>query len=275
MDKALLILAGGASSRMKKSLGQIDLPTAVADIAAQQHKSLIPLGLDKKPLLVRLIENAVAAGYDKIYIVTAPNNSAFQQTLEPYADRFKGVAIDYAIQQSPAGQDKPLGTADAVAKALNQYTDLLAGEFTLCNGDNLYSVNSLQQLLAHRETPHAMIAYARSCLTFSEDRIARFALLEMDKKNYLTRIIEKPNADQMAAQQKEGEETFVSMNLFRFTGKLLLPYLEQCPLHPERNEKELPVAVEHMVQDNPGELLCYQMQENIADLTSAEDINLF
>lgn len=275
MDKALLILAGGASSRMKKSLGKTDLPTAVAHIAAQQHKSLIPLGLEKKPLLIRLLENAVAAGYDKIYIVTAPDNSAFQQALIPYADRFRGVAIDFAIQRTPARRIKPLGTADAVAQALRQYTDLLAGEFTLCNGDNLYSVASLKKLLTPRQAPHATIAYARSALAFSEDRIAQFAILKMDKNNYLTQIVEKPNAVQITALQKKGKENFVSMNLFRFTGKLLLPYLEQCSLHPERDEKELPVAVEQMIQDHPGELICYQMHENIADLTTAEDISRF
>lgn len=275
MNSTLVILAGGASSRMKKSLGHTHLPTAVAAIAAQQHKSLIPLGLEKKPLLIRLLENAVTAGYNTIYIVTAPDNSAFQRILKSFGNRFKDVAIHYAIQRTPAGRTKPLGTADAVAQALYQHPDLLTEKFTVCNADNLYAVASLKQLLTPTKAPHAMIAYARSALAFSEERIARFALLEIDDNNYLTQIIEKPNAERMMALQKKEGETYVSMNLFRFTGKRLLPYLEQCPLHPERDEKELPVAVGQMIHDHPGEMRCYRLEENIADLTSAQDIGHF
>lgn len=275
MDNKLLILAGGASSRMKKSLKKIDLPRSVAQVAAQQHKSLIPLGAEKKPLLIRLLENAIAAGYHKIYIVTAPNQTAFQQALDRHAESCKNVTIYFAVQHTPKGRDKPLGTADAVAQTLHQYPDLISGEFSLCNGDNLYSIASMQQLLKHRKAPHAMIAYAQSTLNFPASRIARFALLKMDSNNNLIQIIEKPQMEELSTIQKTGKESFVSMNLFRFSGRLLLPYLENCPLHPERDEKELPIAVEQMINDHPKSLLCYPWHENVADLTSAKDIGLF
>lgn len=55
----LLIMAGGASSRMKRSLENSKLSDATKSIAGSSHKSLIPLGKGKKPLLYYLIQNAV------------------------------------------------------------------------------------------------------------------------------------------------------------------------------------------------------------------------
>ena len=58
--KSLLIMAGGASSRMKRSLSQSNLTQDEKNLAGKVHKSLIPLGKEKKPLLFYLISNAVA-----------------------------------------------------------------------------------------------------------------------------------------------------------------------------------------------------------------------
>ena len=41
--KNLIIMAAGASSRMKKSLDQVNLSSDVRQVAISQHKSLIPL----------------------------------------------------------------------------------------------------------------------------------------------------------------------------------------------------------------------------------------
>ena len=59
---SLLIMAGGASSRMKKSLENSSLSSDQKEVAQRVHKSLIPLGKTQKPLLFHLISNAVAAG---------------------------------------------------------------------------------------------------------------------------------------------------------------------------------------------------------------------
>gem|GEM_PF-4659932 len=76
---SLLIMAGGASSRMKKSLENSSLSSDQKEVAQRVHKSLIPLGKTQKPLLFHLISNAVAAGYTDVYLITSPENEAFQQ----------------------------------------------------------------------------------------------------------------------------------------------------------------------------------------------------
>ena len=61
-EKILVILAGGASSRLKKSLNDINLDKNITDIAKSSHKTLIPLGDDKRPLLYFILQNALSAG---------------------------------------------------------------------------------------------------------------------------------------------------------------------------------------------------------------------
>ena len=183
--------------------------------------------------------------------------------------------VHYAFQYPPTGHSKPLGTADAVLQAMTQYPELEKNAFTLCNGDNLYSKKSLALLLKPHNAPHSLISYDRSGLHFSEERIARFAILALDSESYLTEIIEKPTSEQLAQFRDEKEKVYVSMNLFRFTGKLLKPYLEKCPIHPERKEKELPVAVGQLVQQQPKTIYGHKLTENVPDLTAATDLSHF
>ena len=274
---SLVIMAGGASSRMKKSLEQTSLDATTKAIAQRVHKSLIPLGVSQKPLLVHLLENAQAAGYEKIYLITAPENSTFKTVLSAYPSLFSNgnFQVHYAFQYPPTGHSKPLGTADAVLQAMTQYPELEKNAFTLCNGDNLYSKKSLALLLKPHNAPHSLISYDRSGLHFSEERIARFAILALDSESYLTEIIEKPTSEQLAQFRDEKEKVYVSMNLFRFTGKLLKPYLEKCPIHPERKEKELPVAVGQLVQQQPKTIYGHKLTENVPDLTAATDLYHF
>ena len=274
---SLVIMAGGASSRMKKSLEQTSLDATTKAIALRVHKSLIPLGVSQKLLLVHLLENAQAAGYEKIYLITAPENSTFKTVLSAYPSLFSNgnFQVHYAFQYPPTGHSKPLGTADAVLQAMTQYPELEKNAFTLCNGDNLYSKKSLALLLKPHNAPHSLISYDRSGLHFSEERIARFAILALDSESYLTEIIEKPTSEQLAQFRDEKEKVYVSMNLFRFTGKLLKPYLEKCPIHPERKEKELPVAVGQLVKQQPKTIYGHKLTENVPDLTAATDLSHF
>ena len=273
---SLILLAGGASSRMKTSVANHPLDPKTRAIAQQQHKCLIPLGKEQKPLLIRLLENGQAAGYTVFYIVTAPENQAFHDVLEAFPmGPSSAIDIRWVIQHTPSHRKKPLGTADAVRQVLRQYPQLQNERFTVGNGDNLYSVESLKKLRLHQETPHAMIGYARSALLFSKERIRKFAILEKNAQGFLTQIIEKPTPEQMENATSQGNDIYVSMNLFLFHGGLILPYLENCPLHPERDEMELPVAVLSMIDAVPNCLFCYALAENVPDITAATDLSTF
>ena len=274
---SLLIMAGGASSRMKRSLKDSSINEELKKQAQAVHKSLIPLGVNQCPLLYYLIKNAVAAGYTNIYLITSPENKAFQDQIAYWKQQqiFVDINIRFVLQHVPLDREKPLGTADAVEQALEQYPELQKTQFTVCNGDNLYSSTVFQRLKEPRKVPHALISYARSGLNFPDDRIAKFAVMDIDSEGFLKNIIEKPDPSEVDEYIDSTGEIRVSMNIFSFDGALLYPYLKSCPIHPERNEKELPEALRLMNSADPQKTICIPVKEHLPDLTSAEDISKF
>jgi len=274
---SLLIMAGGASSRMKRSLKDSSINEELKKQAKAVHKSLIPLGVNQRPLLYYLIKNAVTAGYTKIYLITSPENKAFHDQIAYWKQQqiFVDINISFVLQYVPLDREKPLGTADAVEQALEQYPELQKTQFTVCNGDNLYSSTVFQRLKEPRKVPHALISYARSGLNFPDDRIAKFAVMDIDSEGFLKNIIEKPDHSEVDEYIDITGEIRVSMNIFSFDGALLYPYLKSCPIHPERNEKELPEALRLMNIVNPQKTFCIPVTEHLPDLTSAEDISKF
>ena len=168
-----------------------------------------------------------------------------------------------------------MGTADALAQAMAQYPELKSNSFTICNGDNLYSVKALLLLRENREAPHALISYSRSGLQFSDERISKFAVMAIDKENYLQNIIEKPEPEVLEKYRNVDGEIRVSMNVFSFDGASIDQYIRDCPIHPLRQEKELPEAVRNFVKDHPKQFITIPVSEHLPDLTAADDIEDF
>ncbi len=272
-NTSLLILAGGSSSRMKRSLESVKLSEDTKNIALKVHKSLIPLGKTEKPLLYYLLKNAKAAGYQKIYLITSPENEAFHDFIDSNVSEY--LPLNFVLQYLPEGRKKPLGTADALAQAMAQYPELKSNSFTICNGDNLYSVKALSLLRENREAPHALISYSRSGLQFPDQRISKFAVMAIDKENYLENIIEKPEPQVLEKYRDVYGEIRVSMNVFSFDGASIDQYIRDCPIHPLRQEKELPEAVRNFVKDHPKQFITIPVSEHLPDLTAADDLEDF
>lgn len=272
MTKNLIILAGGASSRMKKSTST-EVSKDTLEQANTRSKALILL--HNRPMLDYLLYNAKKAGLSHIYIVIGPDGNLFKSYFgtKNKGNHYNGLTISYATQHIPSNRQKPLGTADAIFQTLEQYPHLQEDSFLVCNCDNLYSVEAMTALRESR-IPNAFINYNRSFLKYPEDRIARFALTKVDEDHFLEDIIEKPYIEEMDSYS-DGEGVFrVSMNIFKFNGKLFFPFLRDCPLHPERQEKEIPTALLHMIQAHPKCTVAIPFSEHVPDLTSKEDISV-
>tara|TARA_B100001939_G_scaffold345207_1_gene361250 strand:+ start:198 stop:1067 length:870 start_codon:yes stop_codon:yes gene_type:complete len=273
-EKILVILAGGASSRLKKSLSDINLDKNITDIAKSSHKTLIPLGDDKRPLLYFILQNALSAGVKDVFLITSPENSAFKQFIETkvFKEKFSEININFAIQYKPEGREKPLGTSDALMQAMDQHELLKSNSFVIINGDNLYSVNSLNSLYELDEKQHALISYDRDALNFPHERLTKFALINVNENNQLINIIEKPPIEEIDNFRDKIDKIRVSMNIFKFFGPTIYPFIKNCPLHPERKEKEIPEAVRNYIKDFPNSFDALPFFEHIPDLTSAKDI---
>ncbi len=276
MHNNLIILAGGASSRMKKSLATSGLSKEEVQQALQRSKGLISIDGSGRPLLDYLLYNAKNAGYKNIFIViNEKGESLFKEFYGSKSknNNFKGLSISFAIQYIPKERVKPLGTADAVLQTVNQYPQLNSEFYTVCNSDNLYSVEAL---LALRKTKslNAFISYDRDTLDFTSERIARFAVAKLDRGNHLLDIIEKPNIDILEEYKDVEGKLRVSMNIFKFNGKTLFSYLKDCPIHPVRNEKEIPVVLLNLLKDFPKDIIGIPFSEHVPDLTAKEDISI-
>ncbi|WP_166925844.1 sugar phosphate nucleotidyltransferase [Flavobacterium poyangense] len=273
MHNNLVILAGGASSRMKKEAISANLSPEETAQANERSKGLIGVGASGRPLLDYLLLNAKKAGYQNIYIIIGEQGGLFKEFYgsEMKNNNFHGLNISFAVQYIPEGRQKPFGTADALFQAVEQYPELNTQQYSVCNSDNLYSAAAL---LALRETesPNAFISYDRDALVFPLERISRFAIAKLDQNNQLLDILEKPSADVLEDYKDVQGKIRVSMNAFKFNGATLYTHLKNCPVHPERDEKELPTVLLNSVKENPGTTVGIAFSEHVPDLTAKEDI---
>ena len=267
-------MQGGASTRMKKTASpQSGLSEEDIKQANERSKGLISVGQDGRPILDYVLFNAKKAGYRNIYIVVGEQGTLFKKFYgsKDRDNHFHGLTISFAIQYIPKDRVKPFGTADALYQAVEQFPELNSTYYTVCNSDNLYSVKALEAL-RNTSRPNAFIAYDRNSLQFPLERISRFAVARLDNTGHLLDIIEKPSEDEIEKCQDEHGKIRVSMNVFKFKGSKMYPYLKDCPVHPERNEKELPTALLNMLRDNPKTTIGLPFSEHVPDLTAKEDI---
>ncbi|MCB0485487.1 MAG: nucleotidyltransferase [Flavobacteriaceae bacterium] len=274
MNDSLIILAGGASSRMKNPAKSVKISVEEVKQANQRSKSLIGIGPENRPFLDFLLTNAKEAGYKNIFLIVGKDNKLFREYYgqKDRGNNYKGLTISYAIQHIPEFRVKPFGTADALRQCLEQYPDLIEHSFSVCNSDNLYSIKALNAI-AELDYPNGFISYDRESLQFNSERIKQFALAKLDEHNYLMDIIEKPKENEVEEFRDNYGKLRVSMNLFKFKGKYIYPFVKNCPVNPNRNEKELQTAILNMLRKYPKSMIGIPLAEHVPDLTSKDDIN--
>tara|TARA_B110000285_G_scaffold46734_1_gene52554 strand:- start:6862 stop:7650 length:789 start_codon:yes stop_codon:yes gene_type:complete len=251
---------------MKKSESNL-LSKKMQEQANKRSKGLIELG--GKPFMDYLLLNAVAAEYKSIYIITGENSELFR-SLYQNNPQFSGLHIQFATQYIPKEREKPFGTADALYQCMVQFPALKELNFSVCNSDNLYSVKALKAIRTAKSN-NTCVAYDIDHLDYPKERISRFAIIKFDNAYKLQDIIEKPEADKINQYVDVKGKIRVSMNLFSFSGKVFFNHLKNCPVHPVRNEKELPTAIMNMI-DETASMLGIPFAEHVPDLTSKEDI---
>ena len=266
MNETLIIMAGGASSRMKKSESNL-LSKKMQEQANKRSKGLIELG--GKPFMDYLLLNAVAAGYKSIYIITGENSELFR-SLYQNNPQFSELHIQFATQYIPKEREKPFGTADALYQCIVQFPALKELNFSVCNSDNLYSVKALKAI-RNAKSNNTCVAYDIDHLDYPKERISRFAVIKFDNDYKLQNIIEKPEANKINQYVDIKGKIRVSMNLFSFNGRVFFNHLKNCPVHPVRNEKELPTAIMNMIYETAS-MLGIPFAEHVPDLTSKKDI---
>ena len=272
MTDSIIIMAAGASSRMKAPVDSTTLTESQIESANSKSKVLIEFGKESKPFISYSISNMIKSGFKNIYIVTSENAHYFRDNFDDLLkiDLTK-CDINFSVQYLSANRVKPFGTADAIFQTIEQYPNLKSKSFCVCNGDNLYSIESLKKIKSTKSN-NAFIAYDRDGLIFPKERISSFSIVKLDKENTLIDIIEKPNKETINKSLDSLGKIRVSMNLFKFHGKDSFYFFKNCPINKKRNEKEIPDVLKQMISKSNKDIIGIPMFENVLDLTSKSDI---
>ena len=176
-----------------------------------------------------------------------------------------GHARPSRLRVTFAVQAEPTGTAHAVLAA-----ERVVGRrpFLVVNGDNWYPPEAVQALVDMEAC--GLAAFTRASLVeqsgLSVERVARFAVLDVDDDGWLTDIREKPDPRDLAAS---GPTALISMNLWRFDARIFDACRAVAP--SVRGEFELPAAV--MLAVSQGTRFRVRVARGaVLDLTSAADI---
>jgi len=263
----MIIMAAGVSSRMKASNGNYTLPKEQVSQSNTRAKGFIEIGKKNETLIYHIIKNSVASKISDFIIILSQDSIESQSYLRKI-EKELSIKIDFAFQDY-YGNEKPMGTADAIYQAMNQFPELKTSRFLVCNSDNLYSTKAIE-MLKSESICNSMIAYNSDCLNFNDEKISSFSILEI-KNNFLSKIIEKPDIDLIKTIDNK---KFVSMNIFSFFGNQIYEYLRDCEINEYRGEKEIASAIQNMVNDKKESIKIFKICEHVPDLTLKGDIQL-
>jgi dTDP-glucose pyrophosphorylase len=226
--RTALVLAAGRGTRMQHDDPAARLDPAQVRVAARGLKCMIP-DARGRPFIDHVLTTLASAGIESVGLVVPADHATIAAHLEAHPPR--RLAVHLLVQPAPTG------TAHAILAA-EAWT---AGrDFLSLNADNLYDPTLLAELA---ELPGAgCAAFDADALVrasnFPAERVQAFALLQIRPDGFLSRIVEKPDAAQLAGL---GGAPLVSMNVWRFGP----PIFDACRAVPRsvRGEFELPEAV--------------------------------
>jgi len=263
VNNPVVILAAGASSRMKRVDG---VSEDVANEVSSRPKAMLRVGPGDVPFLELLLNRIKQEGSNCVIVVVGEKDLV----TKPYfsSNPIEGLDIRYVVQTIPQGRIKPLGTADALETALLSNPDLSTHSIVVCNGDNMPPDGSFREIF---KLNCGMLAYDASKLGLPEDRVAAFAVVDIDSEGYLMQIVEKPSKEMRPEFIQSDGVLRVSMNVFKMSFSDFVVALKDCPLDAVRHEKELPTALGRWVTENPCQMISMPYEGEFLDLTHPTD----
>ena len=257
VDKAV-IMARGLGTRMRRQDESAALNDDQGTAADSGVKAMIPIG-DGRPFLEYVLSALADAGYTRACLVIGPEHGNVREYFGVQMPP-RGIRVEFAIQE------KPLGTADAVAAARQ-----FAGNdrFLLINSDNYYPVRALEDISGLDGAGVALFDRDRMVMdgNIPEDRVRNFSVAEVGRDGCLRRIHEKPSDEILRAM---GVPLWVNMNCWLFSPAIF----EACGRIDlsARGELELTAAVQYAIDIMGERFTALQFREAVLDLSSRSDI---
>ena len=257
VEKAV-IMARGLGTRMRKADESAALNESQNAAADSGVKAMIPVD-GGRPFLDYILSALADAGYTRACLVIGPEHVNVREYFGVLSPP-KRIRVEFAVQE------KPLGTADAVAVARN-----FAGndQFLLLNSDNYYPAEALEALAGLNGSGVALFDRDRMVMdsNIPEDRIRKFSVAEINQDGSLRRIHEKPSDEILRAM---GVPLWVNMNCWLFSPAIF----EACDRIDlsERGELELTAAVQYAIDVLGERFTALQFRDAVLDLSNRSDI---
>jgi dTDP-glucose pyrophosphorylase len=251
-----VILARGLGTRMRREDASAALGADQARVADTGVKAMIPIG---RPFLDFVLSALADAGLAEVCLVIGPEHAAVREY-------YGGAAAPSRLRIAFAVQERPLGTADAVASA---WEAIGSRDFLVLNSDNYYPVEAYRALAA-MDGP-GLVAFERDAMirdsNVPADRVRQFAVVRIGDDESMLDVIEKPDAATLASF---GNDVYLSMNCWRFDTSVL-DACRRVPLSP-RGERELTDAVRLACREAGTRFRVVRMKAGVLDLSSRGDI---
>lgn len=246
-----VILARGLGSRMRRTVGTVELDREQSTAADAGLKVMMPIG---RPFLDYVLSGLADAGYREVCLVIGPEHDAIREYYK--AQPLKRISLTYAVQPEARG------TADAVLAAETFARD---DEFLVMNGDNYYPVDLLRKLRAF-DGPGTILFEAEGLVRNSNipaERVRQYAYADVSEAK-LVGLVEKPAPD-----AEFPPNALVSMNLWRFSQAIF----EHCRKveRSSRGEYELPSAVNRAIKHG-ARFRVKSTDQGVMDLSRREDV---
>ena len=241
---------------MRKENSRFDLGPEEKRIAATGIKALMPVG---RPFLDYVLSSLADSGYRRVCLVIGPEHDELCRYYSETVS-LERLQVEFAVQE------KPLGTANAVAAAENF---VARSSFLVLNSDNYYPVEALKALRQLCGFGLAVFE-CRSMVqksNISEERLTKFAVIDIDPDGYMNKIIEKPEP---ALLDLSAKTNWVSMNCWRFEPEIFPACNAISP--SARGELEITDAVQYSIDELGQRFRALCFAEPVLDLSSREDI---
>jgi bifunctional N-acetylglucosamine-1-phosphate-uridyltransferase/glucosamine-1-phosphate-acetyltransferase GlmU-like protein len=246
-------------------------------------KQLVPIGPSGETILDYNTHDALAAGFDRLVVVTRPELEA---EVARFVERGPGRRGDtrIALQRIPDNATRPLGTTDAVVTAAPHVDD----SFAVANSDDLYGPRSFGLLHDHlrsdRNFESAVVGF-RLADTMPVGGSVTRALLER-RGDHVARVVEVQSLERVGVTWSPasipgfgpltGAED-VSLNLWGFhrgVMELLRDSVAQFVASGAAGEIYLPEVVGRLVAADAIPVRVIRSPERWAGLTNPDDVDL-
>ena len=170
--------------------------TRLWPLTKYRAKPAVPLA-GKYRLIDISISNCLNSGLDRMYILTQFNSSSLNRHitntyhLDPFSHGFVNLE---AASQSDETSEWYQGTADAVRRNIKSIAQWHCPYVVILPGDTIFRMD-LSQLLAYHVEKKADVTIALHPTEY--DRASAFGIVNMNQKDRIIRMVEKPAADKL------------------------------------------------------------------------------